>query len=633
MCCFRFPSWLVAPSLAVGLALAAQPARGDGFEQNVRPVLEQYCIECHQGPDAQGGLDFDKFPTEAAALEAPETWDKVWQRVNKFEMPPEGSPQLRDIHRPPLMGWIEASRKPAEDCSKLASDDTMQWYGGIVMSRRLTRSEYNNSIRDLVGLDLRPADAFPADGSGGEGFDNVGGTLFLSPVQLEKYLAAAATVVDAALADADSRRLILCAAPDSSRTPREAARVIVAEFARRAFRRPVGDDEVERLLTMYNRAADRGDDFPSAIKLALQAVLISPHFLFLSEPEPEQPGVYRLDHHQIAARLAYFLWASTPDDDLLQLAEVGLLHDEDVLRAQVRRMLVDPRAHGFVESFATQWLGIDALGAAIRPDAERFPQFDDRLAQDMRAEAIALVETVFRDDRSLLELLDGDYAMLNARLAAHYGLPSVEGDHLRLVPLDDARRGGLLGLGAVLTATSYPLRTSPVIRGKWVLETLLGSTVPPPPPNAGKLPDDDHADVRDLTFRQQLEAHRTQPECAACHARMDPLGFGLENFDAIGRWRHHQNGLPVDSSGALPSGETFSGPAQLKQVLLARKDEFLRNLTRKLLGYSLGRGLNKFDECVINHGLEALAANDYRPSALVETIVLSYPFQHRFARK
>lgn len=631
----RFPPSLRLATLILGvdLALAARPVQDEGFEQQVRPVLQQYCFECHQGAEPQAGLDFDKFKTEAEALAAPEVWDKVWQRMNKFEMPPEGSPEVRDIHRAPLMGWIEANRKPTDDCTKLASDDTMQWYGGIVMSRRLTRSEYNHSIRDLVGLDLRPADAFPADGSGGEGFDNVGGTLFLSPVQLEKYLTAASAVLDAALASDAARQQILFAAPDSGRTPRQAARVIVAEFARRAFRRPVEDEEVERLMTMFDRAAARGDDFPAAVKLALQAVLISPHFLFLSEPEPEAAGVYRLNHYQIAARLAYFLWASTPDDELLKLAAEERLHDDDVLRAQVRRMLADPKSHGFAESFATQWLAIGALGVSVRPDSQRFPQFDDALATDMRAEAVALVETIFREDRSLLELLDCDYALINSRLAAHYGLPPVEGDELRRVPLEDGRRGGVLGLGAVLTSTSYPLRTSPVIRGKWVLEVLLGSPVPPPPPNAGKLPDDDRTVARDLTFRQQLEAHRTQPECAACHARMDPLGFGLENFDAIGRWRHHQNGLPVNSSGQLPSGETFNGPDQLKQVLLARKDEFIRNLTRKLLGYSLGRGLNKFDECVITHGMEALAANDYRPSALIETIVLSYPFQHRFARK
>ncbi len=618
--------------LALGAWAIAAQLRGGGFEQDVLPVLKDSCFECHSGAEPEGGLDLAKFHTEEEALAAPEVWDKVWKRVNKFEMPPEGSPRIGD-RQAALMGWIDANRRPSGDCNQLASDETMQWYGGIVMSRRLTRAEYNHSIRDLVGVDLRPADAFPADGSGGEGFDNVGSTLFLSPVQLEKYLAAAEAVLDAALPTDAAQQKIMIATPDGGRSPREAARVIVADFARRAYRRPVENDDVERLLSMFDRAQRRGDDFQSSVKLALEAVLISPHFLFLSEPEPDAGGVYQLGQYQIAERLAYFLWASMPDDELLRLADDGILTNEAVLRGQVRRMLADPKAHGFAESFATQWLGIGALGQSVRPDSVRFPDFDDQLAADMRAEAVALVETVFREDRSLLELLDCDYALVNSRLAEHYGLPPIVGDELRRVPLEDGRRGGVLGLGAVLTATSYPLRTSPVIRGKWVLETLLGSVVPPPPPNAGKLPDDDHDLTRDQTFRQQLEAHRTKPECAACHARMDPLGFGLENFDAIGRWRHHQNGQPVDSSGQLPSGEAFSGPDQLKHVLLAHKDEFIQNLCRKMLGYALGRGLNKFDDCVVRDGVEALAANDYRSSALIETIVTSYPFQHRYARK
>jgi hypothetical protein len=368
------------------------------------------------------------------------------------------------------------------------------------------------------------------------------------------------------------------------------------------------------------------------VKLALKAVLISPHFLFLVEREPEEEGVYRLGQYELASRLAYFLWASMPDDELLELAAEERLYDEDVLRGQVRRMLADPKARGFAASFGTQWLGIGALGETVKPDPERFPEFDDQLIEAMREEAVALVETILREDRNVLELVDCDYTFVNQRLAQHYGLPLVEGDQLRRVSLEDRRRGGVLGLGAVLTTTSMPLRTSPVLRGKWVLEQLLGSQVPPPPPNAGVLPEDDK--VHDgLTLRERLEAHRTKPECAACHQRMDPLGFGLECFDATGRWRHHSAGRPVDSSGELPGGETFRGPAELKEVLLARKREFLTNLSRKMLGFALGRGLSRFDDCVVKRCVEALEANDYRSSVLVEQIVLSYPFQHRYAKK
>jgi len=617
-------------------------APGDPYAERVRPVLESRCFSCHSGEDPEAGLDLSQYRREAGALKAPDVWEKVLERTNLVEMPPEGAPQLNDEQRGVLRNWIEANRKADEDCTRLATDGTQSNYQGHVMSRRLSRQEYNNTIRDLIGLDLRPADAFPSDGSGGEGFDNVGDTLFLSAVLLEKYLAAATEVLDVVMPDGPSKQLptevaaaqtrILIVEPSEHLSPREAARQIVAEFARRAFRRPAPPEEVERLLTMFDRAHQRGDEFQASVKLALKAVLISPHFLFLVETEPETEGVYRIGHYELASKLASFLWASMPDEELLALAAEERLYDQEVMRRQVRRMLADPKARGLAESFAIQWLGIGTLGETVRPDPERFPDFDEQLAAAMREEAVGLVETILREDRSVLELLDCDYTLVNARLAEHYGLPPVEGDELRLVKLEDNRRGGVLGLGAVLTTTSFPLRTSPVLRGKWVLEQVLGAQVPPPPPDAGVLPEDDRTH-KELSLREQLEQHRTKPECAACHQRMDPLGFGLESFDAVGRWRHHAHGKPIDATGELPSGETFRGPAELKQVLMRRKTEFVRNLSRKMLGYGLGRGLSKFDDCVVKACVEALEASESRSSALVEQIVLSYPFQHRYGKK
>jgi hypothetical protein len=621
---------------AIGVIVAAVAARGqaDQFKDRVRPVLEARCLSCHTGEDSESGFDLARFRREAGALRAPEVWDKVAQRIYKFEMPPEGSPELNDDQKDAIVAWIETNRKADEDCTRLATDGTQNNYLGHVMSRRLNRAEYNNTIRDLIGLDLRPADNFPSDGSGGEGFDNVGDTLFLSSVLLEQYLAAAGEILDKALAESstDTRQRILVVETSDYLSPREAAAEIVKEFARRAFRRPAMDEEVERVLTMFDRGFQRGDGFEASLKLALKAVLISPHFLFLIENVPEAEGVYRLSQYELASRLSYFLWSSMPDEELLSLAADQRLYEENVIRLQVRRMLADPKAHGFAESFATQWLGIGSLGNTVKPDPDRFPQFDAELAADMRAEAVGLVERILREDRSVLELLDCNYTLLNERLATHYGLPPVEGDELQLVKLDDRRRGGVLGLGAVLTSTSFPLRTSPVIRGKWVLEQVLGAQVPPPPPNAGVLPEDDRAH-EGLTLRKQLEIHRTKPECAACHQRMDPLGFGLESFDAIGRWRHHSSGQPIDASGELPSGEAFTGPAELKQVLLNRKGEFLHNLARKMFGYAMGRGLSRFDDCVIKDCVKSLEANEYRSSALVEQIVLSYAFQHRYGKK
>jgi hypothetical protein len=321
-----------------------------------------------------------------------------------------------------------------------------------------------------------------------------------------------------------------------------------------------------------------------------------------------------------------------PDAGLFSLASQGRLHDESVLRHEVLRMLADPRSIALSENFATQWLGITALGTTARPDSAKFPQFDDELAAAEREEVIRFFDSIIREDRSLLDLLDADYTFANQKLATLYGVASVSSSELVRVHLPDDSRGGVLGMAAILTATSYPLRTSPVLRGKWVLEQLLGERIPPPPPTAGQLPPDDR-NRRGLTFRQQLEEHRANPECAACHSRMDPLGFGLENFDAIGRWRTSMGSEPIDATGVLPNGERFNGPRQLKQILLWRKADFLHNFSRKLLGYALGRELNKFDECVLKDAANALNGTDNRPSALIETIVLSKPFLFRYATR
>ncbi len=420
--------------------------------------------------------------------------------------------------------------------------------------------------------------------------------------------------------------------PNAQIPAREAARQDLAAFARRAFRRPANPTEIAHFLTIYDRSALRGDGFVASLRLALKGMLISPDFLFMVETAPEAGGIYQIDDDQLAARLSYFLWSSMPDAELFRVADEHRLHEEPVLREQVHRMLRDPRSRALAENFAVEWLGIGALGGAARPDPVRFPAFDDQLAADMRTEAILFFDAIVREDRGLPDLLDADYTFLNDRLAAHYGIPNIAGSEMRRVQLTDPNRGGVLGLGAVLTTTSYPLRTSPVLRGKWVLEAILGEKMNPPPPTAGSLPPDD-VQADHLTFRQRLERHRSQAECASCHQRMDPLGFGLENFDPTGAWRTTEAGAPVDASGELTNGEKFTGPRELRQLLLKRRDQFLRNFVRKMLGYALGRSLGRYDDCVIDETMKALAANEYRSSILFEKIVMSIPFQHRFAAK
>jgi hypothetical protein len=642
----------------VGSQLAAQPTgappqgkapKAPAFLREVRPLLQVYCFECHGTNKRRAGLDLEKIDTHAAALDSASVWGQVGERLRSKEMPPGNRKQPTEGERQKLLAWAQHVAQSRVDCRKLTRRQLEQAQAGYTTNRRLSRFEYNNTLRDLFGVDLRAGDLLPSEGGGGEGFDNAGATLFTTPVLLEKYLEAADLVLGTLLPGAEgrapaagkveaarleaARRRLLVAAPGPKRTPREAARNVLQDFLPRAFRRPPTGKEVERYLGLFDKAARRGDRFEPSLKLALKGVLISPSFLFLTETPPDKEGAYRLGHYEVASHLSYFLWSSMPDEELLRLASQGKLHDEKVLRGQVRRMLRAPRARGLADGFAAQWLGIQPLGGTIRPDARLFPEFTDELAAAMREETVLCFDAIVRQDRSVLEILDADYTFLNERLAAHYKVPGVKGPQMRRVGLSDPRRGGVLGHASVLTVTSFPHRTSPVLRGRWVLDELLGAEVPPPPPDVPVL-NRRRRGGNALSLRQQLEKHRSRPECASCHQRIDPLGFSLENFDPLGRWRSEQNGQPIDSLGVLPGGEKVNGPAELKKLLLEkRRSEFLRNLSRRMLGYALGREVNRVDLCVVEGCVKALERGDFRASRLLEAIVVSYPFSHRYHKK
>ena len=409
--------------------------------------------------------------------------------------------------------------------------------------------------------------------------------------------------------------------------PRQAAREIITRFATRAFRRPVTPEEVERILSTYDAAEKEGERFDERLRLALCRVLVSPHFLFRIEVDP--PGAkageaYPISELELASRLSYFLWSTMPDEELFELAVAGKLREN--LTAQVKRMLADPKSSALVENFAGQWLTLRKL-AQVSPDAQLFPEFDEGLRAAMQKETELFFEAILREDRSLLDLIDADFTFVNARLARHYGMTSIFGAHFRRVPAPP-NRGGLLTQASILTLTSHPTRTSPVKRGKWVLEQLLGTPPPPPPPD---VPDLDEKKQLTGTLRQVMEQHRVNPICASCHARMDPIGFAFENYDAIGRWRTKEGSFDIDPSGELPDGRRFQGPAELKQILKEKKDLFARSVTEKMLTYALGRGLEFYDQCAIDKIVAALAKNDYRFSTLVVEIVHSDPFQKRTA--
>jgi hypothetical protein len=474
--------------------------------------------------------------------------------------------------------------------------------------RRLNRDEYANTIRDLLNIHINVADVLPADGAGGEGFDNAGETLFLSPIHAEKYLEAATLAMDFAAKDARSRAtLLLQPQPQRRRSdppppPSVPAspETILETFVRKAFRRPIDPSDLSPFQDLYHTARNHGQSQENALFLAFRGVLVSPNFLFHVK-------------QTLASKLSYFLWATMPDEKLRELDESGKLAEPEIVKAQVARMLQDGRALGFTQSFVEQWLSTRDLRPDLTPDEE--------LRGDIRYQPVLFFQAILANNLSLLNLIDSDFSIMTRKLQRLYNVklstarPNAGGQPQKVELPPGSHRGGVLGMSAVLAVSSYPNRTSPVLRGKWVLEALLGTPPPPPPPNIPSLPENEVADS--ATMRERLTAHRGNGVCAGCHSMIDPLGFPLENYDQVGRWRE-----PIDNVGELPGGKRIAGPEALKAELMARKTAVVRNLARKMLGYALGRGLTKEDMPTLDAIMSEVEKNDYRAQTLVNEIVL-----------
>jgi hypothetical protein len=439
--------------------------------------------------------------------------------------------------------------------------------------------------------------------------------------------------------DTPSREKIFTCQPTTVSSEEPCAKMILAALARHAYRRPVTAQDVDNLLGFYHTGR-RGGGFDAGIQAALEKLLVSPEFLLrLEVPSPVSSKTSkialrttsRLGDVALASRLSFFLWSSIPDEELLTVAARGQLTDPSILERQVGRMLADPRSVALVNNFADQWLYLRDLRKAV-PDPRVFPDFDDSLRDMFERETMLFLESQLREDRPALELLTANYTFVNERLARFYGIPNVYGSHFRRVPLKDPNRAGLLGQASILTVTSYSTRTSPVVRGKYLLSNILGSPPPPPPPDVPALKEAGEGGTLPPTMRARMEAHRKNPVCAGCHARMDPLGFALENFNAIGKWRTTEGEAPIDTTGTFPDGTKFSNPAEFRQALLTHRDEFLRTLTEKLLTYALGRGVEYYDMPAVRAIVRDATPNDYRWSALILGIVKSAPFQMRAAR-
>ena len=649
-----------APLLAEEQSVGSWGELRQEFSSEIHPLLARYCVDCHGGEETKAKIDLKRIDAPTSPSSDLATWKRVWSIMNAREMPPADEPQPTAAERSKLNDWLlrvlttpAAGQRPNP---------------GHVVARRLNQVEYNNTLFELFGFNRPPTYFDPQRGMPeqvrlvlhrlfrpvivdlppddvGYGYDNVGEILSLPPFLMEKYLSAARQVTSLAMlktpparGDVPYRSAVFNRLRQSGDESRGAAKSFLSSFARRAFRRPVEESEIERYLWLFDQASKERATFEESVAAAVQAVLVSPHFLFRIEQGDAaraEQGVRPLTDFELATRLAYFLWSSTPDDELLRLAEAGQLRDPAVLEAQARRMLRSRKAKELSENFALQWLQVKNIVGAM-PDPDRFPQYyrGKNLPEALRQEPLLLFETILVEDRSVLELVDADYSWVNLSLGMFYGLdPAAAGlpdNSLFWVraPLPDKRRGGVLTMGATLLATSSSARTSPVKRGKWILETILGA---PPPPPLDNVPDLDSTPAAEdgLALREKLARHRSDAACASCHQRMDPLGLSLENYNAIGVWRDHEGPLPIDATGTLSDGSRFSGPAELKQLVVEkRRDDFVRCLTQHMLTYALGRKLEHYDLGSIHQIARRVADDDYRLSRLVVEIALSYPFRY-----
>ena len=746
------------------------------FDQNVGAFVKANCAMCHNEQLKTAGLALTKYHDTASMIRDRDIWEKVVQRVRAGEMPPKGLPRPKPEQVDATTGWIEAQ---FDQYDASTPPDP-----GHLTAHRLNRTEYNNTIRDLLGVHFEPAADFPADDSG-FGFDNIGDALSVSPILMEKYLAAAkkiaADAVPVALVppkptrfhyspergvmeerpvlehtfqlpaegDYDIRvaaggrrepftltieldgkqiktenltvesekpragelrvhvpygehvlrafitahdptpeevkimalnaateqagiakqisknpqdekqillqhkvsnpptyveaeelrgpfnalapplppsyaRVFICGHSLGQHTP-QCMRADLLHFARLAYRRPVTGREIEKINRLMVSVGKSGLTQEQAMRVGMEAILVSPNFIYRIEHDPRDPSVvHEVNDYELASRLSYFLWSSMPDETLLTLAADRQLSKHDVLGEQVKRMLADKKSVALVDNFAGQWLELRNLDS-VRPDPDQFPDFDNQLRKAMYTETHMFVSSLIQEDHSILDFINGNYTFLNEKLAKFYGIPGIQGDNFRRVELDGKQRSGVLTQASVLTVTSYPTRTSPVLRGKWILENVLNTPPPPPPPGVGSI--DAKGGASSGTMRQQMEKHRANPICAGCHTRMDPLGFALENYNAIGQWRTEDASQTIDSSGMLPGGKKFEGSEEMKAILADNKDAFAGCLTEKLMIYALGRGLEGYDRAATKKIVARLAQNDYKFSSMITGIVESVPFQ------
>ncbi|MEM6633469.1 MAG: DUF1592 domain-containing protein [Bacteroidota bacterium] len=638
-------SILLSTFLTLGLTLFAQPddPRQKHFWKTVRPILRQHCYSCHNGEDKKAGLNLEAYDFIIAIVRDGERFHKVMEVVENGTMPPDIRPPMPQQDKDTLNFYINGYLQAA-----LEEKDP-----GLIYPRRLNNQEYKYAIQDLLGVEVKVDSIFPSDPSGGAGFDNQARVLYLSPLLLERYFETANHLIEALSQDEvnwrrkvpqyrssfrESIRIfwnkIWWGKDVSLERPIEKAQAVLFPIATRAYRRFLNPSDKETLTNffteVYTEIPKSTDRFDTAIKETLKLILVSHHFIYRQEGDPDIQGAYEITNFELASRLSFFLWSSLPDLELLDVAYKEDLHDPKVLEREVLRMLDDPKAHRLGARFATQWLELSKLkDPAFQIDPGVYPEYNSILRDLMLKEVELYFNHVLLSSKNFLELLDSDYSFLNKDLAEHYGVEGIDTEEMYRVQFASNERGGILGMGGVLTATSLPTRTSPVLRGKWVLEQILGTPAPPPPPDVPELEASHDSTQGPQSLRTLLEKHRADPACSGCHKAMDPIGLGLENFDGIGRWRNSYGTEPIDPSGILKSGESFGGPAELRKILLSKKEDFAKNFSKKMLSFALGRSLAFKDTPTINHLESTLLDTKFNSTQFILELVKSYPFRYK----
>ena len=589
------------------------------LKDKIEPFVKKYCIKCH-GSRAKAGINLQSALKNPNGESATLHFEKAAANVKVHDMPPEDASKFpSDEERRQFIEWIGKIKY-------LAPRDP-----GSFVLRRLTKTEYANTLTDLYGVDRAIADALP-DEVVGEGFLNS-----ISPLQSELFLGIANQVIEEIIAPeaqsptAIQKRLFGLLHPKGADLRNE-TRKVARSLARDAYRRPATESELDVLIDVYDLGRKNDLDHTGSLSLMLKAVLVSPQFLFITpagELESKEK-IVPLDDYQLASRLSYLLWSAPPDAELAALADKGELHQKDVLKAQAERLLKDERSRALFDGFGAQWLRVNELDGQVF-DPKTFPQMTPTLRTAMTEEARLFFQSIVQENQRVARFVDSDYTFLNEPLAKIYGInQTVRGSKMRRVKLENTNRGGILGMPATLAATSFPNRTSPVRRGVWVLEQVLGERVPDPPPDIPELEEQEHKEIEGLTLRQRTELHQSEATCRNCHKVLDPIGFGLENFDAIGRWREkNEEGLDIDSAGKLPNGRDFTSPAQLKKLLAQRERDLARNLTERLMAFALGRPLGGYDRVVIDRILENVAQEGYRARSIISEVITSYLFTYR----